>query len=44
MKGGGGGGTIRVISRGSWGMLQKCFEIFCAMRELLMQSEALMQG
>ena len=47
MKGGGGGGgsTVRIISKGSGGVLHKIFEIFlCAMRELLVQSEALMQG
>ena len=40
----GGGGTVRIISRGSGGMLQKIFEIFCATREHLVQSEALTQG
>ena len=48
----GSGGTVCIISRGSGGMLQKVFLDFCAMikrasgamRELLVQSEALMQG
>ena len=41
---GGGGGTVRIISRGSGGVLEKILCDFCAMREILMQSEALMQG
>ena len=44
MKRGGGGGGGGYSTYMSGGMLQKTFEIFCAMRELRVQSEALIQG